>query len=118
MPSRFYQNTVWTNHALQRLSDRRLSQDMAWKAFQYPDEVFQKSDGSAQYKRRYGIHTVSVIAKKNDAQEWVILSCWMDPPAKGTKDDFKRQRYYRYKNADLWTKIRMQINRLLFGLDF
>ena len=119
MPSRFYENTIWTNHALRRLQDRRLSQDMAWKTFQYPDTVIaNRKDGSAQYKRRFGIHTVSVIAKQNENNEWIVLSCWMDPPIKGTADDFKRQRYYRYKNANLPTKLLMQINRLLFGLDF
>lgn len=118
MAQRFYENTIWTNHALDRLSDRRMSQQMVWKAFQYPDSSSKDKDGATICTRRFGIHTITVIAKQNEKYEWIIISCWMDPPLKGTQDDAKRQRYYKYKNAGLLTKIQMQIFRFLFNQDF
>lgn len=118
MSKRFYENTIWTNHALERLADRRMSQHMVWKAFQYPDSSTKLKDGATQCVKRFGIHTITVIAKQNEQFEWLIISCWMDPPLKGTQDDIKRRRYFKYQNADLFTKIRMHFFRFFFGQDF
>ena len=76
-----YGNAIWTNHAIERLIQRGLSQDLAWQAFQYPEESsYGKQIGTMEYKRSLGEHKVTVVAKQNEKSEWVILSCWIDPP--------------------------------------
>jgi len=116
---RFYGNAIWTNHALERLSQRGLSQKLAWTAFQYPDRsVKLGSDGSMQYQKAVGESVVTVVAKKNDGKQWVIISCWIDPPLPGTTDHFKKLRWQKYRQAGWLGKFWMQIQKNLFGLDF
>jgi len=117
-PQRYYKNTIWTNHALDRLKNRKIDQSLVYKTFANPDNSYKGTDGAMEYKKRFGIHTVTAVAKQNDNGEWIILSCWIDPPYKGTPDAYKKQRYYKYKNSNIFKKILMRINRKLFGLDF
>ncbi|MBI4080542.1 MAG: hypothetical protein HY430_02110 [Candidatus Levybacteria bacterium] len=78
---REYKGAIWTNHALNRLSDRGLTQDIAASAFQHPDTSKPgQNNGSQVYQKYYGRSLVSVVAKKNERGEWLILSCWAEPP--------------------------------------
>lgn len=85
--SRTHGGVIWTNHALERLKGRKIPQEIAWKAFRFP-EVTQKgkASGSFEFIKKLDIYTVTVIAKKNDRREWVIVSCWIDPPLPGSVD--------------------------------
>lgn len=70
---------IWTNHALSRLRSRRIPQEYAWKTFRYPDATKPGSaPGSHEYVKRIKDHIVSVVAKKNEKREWIILSAWID----------------------------------------
>lgn len=96
-----YGGAIWTNHALERLEQRKLSQEMAWSAFQYPDNSVEgKQPGSIEYRKRYGRHLITVIAKQNEKSEWIILSCWVDPPMFGTEDYQKRQDYLQERRSE------------------
>ncbi len=47
-----FKNAIWTNHALERLEQRRLPQDLAWKAFNSPDKTIPgKQAGSTEYQK-------------------------------------------------------------------
>lgn len=118
MAEQYYKDTIWTNHALQRLEDRRLTQQLVYKAFQNPDKEYKSSDGSRELQKRFGIHLVTVIAKQNEKKQWVIISCWMDPPAKGTEDAIRKSRYYRYKNANPLIKLWMNFAKKFLNQDF
>ncbi|MBU1017326.1 MAG: DUF4258 domain-containing protein [Patescibacteria group bacterium] len=81
MGNRNYGGVIWTNHALERLVQRGLPQDWAWQTFQYPEESKQgKQAGTVEYGRRFGDYKVLVVAKQNERGEWLILSCWVNPP--------------------------------------
>ncbi len=102
----YFGNAIWTNHALERLEQRKLPQDLAWKAFQYPDKTIPgKQTGSTEYQKYVGNSLVTVIAKKNEEGEWIILSCWVDPPLPGTIDYIKKQDYVssrKQENKSYW----------------
>lgn len=77
---RNYRGAIWTNHALQRLEQRQVSQDLAAAAFNNPQNSKQgNAPGSMQYSRSFGDIMVTVVAKKNERNEWIILSCWIVP---------------------------------------
>ncbi len=118
MPDKYYKETIWTNHALARLTNRKLPQNLAYKAFQHPDETFKNSDGSFEYRKRFGLHLVTVIAKQNERKQWVIISCWIDPPMKGTEDHIKRSRYYEYKNASWLKRLWIDFRKNVLGQDY
>ena len=72
-----YGGIIWTNHAIQRLRERRITQSDAWYSFQHPNRQLPgKTPGSIRYYKDYGEQRIEVIAKKNEKKEWVILSCW------------------------------------------
>jgi hypothetical protein len=72
-----YGGVIWTNHAMKRLYDRRITQSDAWYSFQHPDgQLKGKVPGSKRYYKDYGTQRIEVIATQNEKKEWVILSCW------------------------------------------
>lgn len=102
----YYGGAIWTNHALERLGQRGLTQDLAKQAFQHPDfSIPGKKSGTVEYQKKFGISIITVIAKQNEKNEWVILSCWIDPPLPGSIDIKKREEYKRFKKATFWGKI-------------
>lgn len=118
MASKYYENTIWTNHALDRLNQRGLSQSTAYQAFKNPDSSHKSRDGAYEYQKQFGAQIVTLIAKQNDKSEWIILSCWVDPPLPGSKDDKKHQRYLAYQKMGFWGKLWMEIQKDVFGVDF
>lgn len=116
---RYYGKAIWTNHALERLGSRGLTQEIAWRAFQYPDYSEKgKQKGSWEYRKKFGNSTVTVIAKQNEKYEWIILSCWINPPLPGYLDDRKKQAYEKYRKAGFWGQLWMDIKRSVFGLGY
>jgi hypothetical protein len=114
MSSRTYGNLIWTNHALERLEQRRFSQELAWSAFRYPDNVLKgKLPGSYEYQKRYQQSLITLIAKQNDKHEWIVLSCWIDPPLAQTQDAKKRHLWQQYRQASWWGKWWITIRRSL-----
>ena len=118
MAEKYYRDTVWTTHALQRLADRRIPQHLVYKAIVSADEKRNYADGSVEYSKRFGIYKITAIVKQNNLHQKVIISCWMNPPLKGTEDAEKKQRYYRYKNGNLAVKLWLIVQRRFFGKNF
>lgn len=68
---------IWTNHALFRLGQRGLSQSNAWATFRRPDQSrYAKTSGAWVFYKTYGSQKIEVVAKKNEKNQWVILSVW------------------------------------------
>lgn len=104
--NRVFGGAIWTNHALDRLRDRGLDQNMAGQAFNHPDRAFPgKQAGTTEYQKRFGNSLVTLIGKQNERNEWLILSAWIDPPLPGSIDFYKRQQWDRYKKAGFWGKM-------------
>ncbi len=75
-----YGGVIWTNHAIDRLRQRGISQGDAWATFNRPDQHRKATtrDAWISYKT-YGKEKIEVVAKKNDEGKWVILSVWSRP---------------------------------------
>lgn len=75
-----YKGVIWTNHALQRLNQRGISQGDAWATFSRPDQSrYASTKGAWVYYKTYGDERIEVVAKKNERGEWIILSVWSKP---------------------------------------
>ena len=73
----YYGGAIFTNHALQRLRERGITQSDVWYTFQHPDgQLKGNSPGSTKYYKDYGQQRIEVIAKQNEKKEWIVLSCW------------------------------------------
>lgn len=112
--SQHYGNTIWTNHALERLAERRMPQSIAYQAFSNPDksERGKKAD-TWEYTKTIRGHLITIIAKQNESSEWIILSCWADPPFAGSVDIKKNAEYRKYKKAGFWGKFWLTLKRQL-----
>jgi len=68
---------IWTDHALDKLRQRGLSQSDAWATWRNPQQSRKaNTPGAWVYYRTYGNERIEVVAKKNEKGEWVILSVW------------------------------------------
>ena len=71
---------IWTNHALDRLKERDIKQGDAWATWRNPQQSRKGSvSGSWVYYRNWGGTQIEVVAKKNEKNEWLILSVWSRP---------------------------------------
>ncbi len=71
---------IWTNHAIQRLKERGISQSDAWATWSRPDQSrYAATRGAWIYHKTYGEEKIEVVAKKNERGKWLILSVWSRP---------------------------------------
>ncbi len=116
MSSTHYKGAIWTNHALSRLGERGLTQDIAAEAFRSPDRrITGKNPGTFEYQKRFQNSLVTVIAKQSETREWLILSVWIDPPLYGTKDYRQKQAYLKYKKSGFWGKLWYHLKKQVLG---
>lgn len=109
-----YGGIIWTNHALSRLGQRGLTQELAWQAFQRPDQTKKgKEPGTMQYEKRFGQSLVTIIAKQNDKKEWVVISCWINPPLAGSIDVKKKEEYKKYQKSSFLSKFLLTAKKQL-----
>jgi hypothetical protein len=77
---RNYGGVIWTNHALERLKQRRIAQGDAWATWRSPDQSRKgQAPESWVYYRTWGNQRIEVVAKQNERKEWIILSVWSKP---------------------------------------
>ncbi|SRR5258708_2187597 len=118
MAQRIYGGVIWTNHALERLTQRGLTQQLAIEAYHHPDRSYSGNQaGSIVYEKKYQNSLITIIAKQNERSEWLILSAWIDPPLPGTVDAKKKESYLRYQRAGFWGKMWISLKRQL-GLSY
>jgi hypothetical protein len=85
---------IWTNHALDRLSERGITQSDAWATWSRPGHSRKGSaPGSWIYYRNYGNTQIEVVAKQNEKKEWLILSVWSRPV---TGEHKKTESFWKY----------------------
>ncbi len=103
---RYYGNIIWTNHAIDRLRDRGLSQETAWQAFRYPDEELKgRKNGTFEFRKNIHRSNVTIIAKQNEKNEWLVLSAWIDPPVPGSTAARQKEEYKKYRKMGFWGKV-------------
>lgn len=112
MVNKHYGSAIWTNHALDRLYERRLPQDLAYKAFMNPDKWEKgKTPGTTEFTKTINGHLITIIGKQNERKEWIIVSCWADPPFAGSIDIKKKEDYRKFKKAGFWGKFWLTLKR-------
>ena len=69
---------VYTKHAEQRVSLRRLSRHSIEETIANPDRVQDDTDGKRRFIKRQGTRLYHVVARYNPAQKaWVVISVWV-----------------------------------------
>lgn len=115
MNQRDFGGAIWTDHVLERLGQRGMTQSRAWETFRYPDEKLPgKNKGTTEFQKRIGSSLATVIATKNEQNKWVIISTWIDPPLPGSIDIQKKKEYQSYRKAGRLGKVFLTIKRQLF----
>ena len=72
-----YGGVIWTNHALQRLKERGISQSDALATFNQPQNSrYAATKGGWVYYRNWSGYQIEIVATQNEKKEWVILSVW------------------------------------------
>ena len=85
---RFFGKAIWTNHAIERLKERGISQSNAWATFRRPQKSrYTKRKGAWIFHSTYGKQEIEVVTKKNERQKWVILSVWSKELKKKLKNE-------------------------------
>lgn len=75
---REYRHIVFTNHALERLQLRRITQEMVASAIYEPDRREREADGDIEFIKTIQGRKVHVIAfRLNDEQKWLVKSTWV-----------------------------------------
>lgn len=78
MAQREYQNLVFTDHALQRLKKRRISQAAAAKTIAAPDEKEAEADGDFVFKKVWQGRDYHIVAMwLADERKWLVKSAWV-----------------------------------------
>lgn len=71
---------IWTNHALERLRERNISQSQAYLAYDRPDDKrYAVTKGAWVCTRKVDRQIIEVVASQNERKEWVIMSVWSKP---------------------------------------
>ena len=83
---------IWTNHATERLNERKIDKSFADQTLYSPDNIRQEGE-SFKYLKKFDKQTATAIVKKNDQGENIVVSFWLDPPNVGTKDFKSNQRW-------------------------
>ena len=74
---RNYKNIIWTNHAIKRMRERGIKQSDAWATWRNPQKSrYAKVKSAWIYNRIINGENIEVVAKKNEEDDWVILSVW------------------------------------------
>lgn len=98
---------IFTDHAIQRLYERGITQSDAWYTFRHPDKQLRgSSPGSYKFYKDYRKQQIEVVAKQNEKGEWVILSCWSKFVGTGQPIFPKSENF-------LWTLTKKAIKKLL-----
>lgn len=90
---RNFGGVIWTNHALERLRERGITQGDAWATWNRPEHSRKGTVvGSWIYYRSWGGTQIEVVAKQNavpagrqEKREWLILSIWSRPAKFGVR---------------------------------
>lgn len=76
----YFGRVIWTNHALQRLSERGIRQPDALATFTHPQSSREgTAKNSYVYYRDYDSTQIEVVATQSEEKKWVILSVWSRP---------------------------------------
>lgn len=76
---REYKSLIFTKHALERMSDRAISQDAVWRVLQHPDRTHPEGKANTtKFIRRLNERTYHVVGTYlPDQKKTLIVSTWV-----------------------------------------
>jgi hypothetical protein len=81
-----YKSLIFTNHALQRMNERGISQKQAWATWNSPDSSkYSKTKHAYIYIKNLNHNKIQLVAKKNNHNQWVVISVWSEEPVSKNK---------------------------------
>ena len=90
--NKYYKELVFTNHALDRLNERKIDKSEAWATWRRPEKKYYAATKQAWvFQKNYKHRQIEVVATQNDQKDWVVLSVWSNYVA------FKPKRSTLYK---------------------
>lgn len=113
MKNNKFGGVIWTDHALERIKERGIPKEYATEALKNPDSVSPSKEKGVRIRKQIEDKKLTLVVKKNEKSESVVLSIWMDPPMLGTKDYKNKQRYNEYKKGSLGKKIWLTVLKQL-----
>lgn len=108
-----YIDLIFTNHALEQITNRGVRKEDAYEAFKHPDRAFDGKNGGTEFHKWFEGYEITVIGKKNEKGEWIAVSTWRNPPMEGTRDASKQSDWKQYKKAGPLGKIFITIKQQL-----
>ena len=94
---REYGGIIWTNHAIERLSKRKISQANALKVMQKPDKTFPgKKDNSVKFIRTLNGRRIHLVGALNENKKWIVVTAWV----RGEDDQYGFPEKYVYMFVD------------------
>lgn len=104
MAQNIYRGLIFTNHVLDRIKERGMTQEQIWETFSNPDRQDKVKDADRREKK-FGDHTITIVFTYNNKNDVVLISAWMDPPLAGSKDARQKEWWNTYKKAGFIQKI-------------
>lgn len=79
MSQEIYKNLIFTKHALQRMSERSITQDAVFRVVQAPDKQFgTEQSKSVKFIRTLASRKYHIVGQwKKQESKWLIISVWV-----------------------------------------
>lgn len=75
---REYKNVIFTQHAIERLQLRKITQDMVVNTIKNPDSQAPEDDGDTKFIKTIGKRPVHVVSRYlPDEKKWLVVSAWV-----------------------------------------
>lgn len=77
---KIYKGVILTDHALERMWQRRVTEEMVLSTLSRPDRSrYADAKEKFIYNKSFGREMVEVVASQNERKEWVVVSVWSRP---------------------------------------
>lgn len=87
---RMYKGIILTDHALERMQQRRVTEEMVLSTLSRPDRSrYADAKEKFIYNKTFGREMVEVVASQNEKKEWVVVSVWSRP-----ESQIRHNQYY------------------------
>lgn len=72
-----YKSLVFTNHGLDRLESRFITQEMVWQVVNKPDKKYPSKDKTKFIKTVHDRRLHVVASKLKKENKWLVISVWV-----------------------------------------
>lgn len=74
----YYQSLIFTNHGLERLASRSITQSMVWQVVSHPDKQFNEANNKVKFVGMLGNRRLHVVAQRLEKEKkWLVISAWV-----------------------------------------